>query len=346
MIERYLTYLSTVRRYSPRTIDIYRSILTDYFAFVSADAAPGKGSARQNFALRAHPSQPDGWAPPVHEATGGHGSAGQTLAEAALDVQTVRSYEVYLMDEKKESAKTVNLHLSVLSGFCKFLMKQGVLASNPVRLVSRPKQEKRLPVFYREESMQDYFERTKGVLEYGKYEDQLERMIMGLLYGTGIRRSELISLNRDSVDFARRVLRVRGKGDKMREIPLTLSLCDEILLYLQSVDSLKCADQAPEAPLLQTPRGGRLYPVYVDRAVKAALGQVGSISGRKSPHVLRHTLATELLDGGTDLNSIKELLGHSSLAATQVYTHNSIERLQNVYKSAHPRAKNDGNHGD
>ena len=346
MIERYLTYLSTVRRYSPRTIDIYRSIMTDYFAFASADAAPGKGFARQNFALRAHPSQPDGWAPPVHEATGGHGSAGQTLAEATLDVQTVRSYEVYLMDEKKESAKTVNLHLSVLSGFCKFLMKQGVLASNPVRLVSRPKQEKRLPVFYREEAMQEYFERTKGVLEYGKYEAQLERMILGLLYGTGLRRSELIALNRDSVDSGRRVLRVRGKGDKMREIPLTPSLCEEISLYLQSVDSLKCADQSPEAPLLQTPRGARLYPVYVDRAVKAALGQVGSISGRKSPHVLRHTLATELLDGGADLNSIKELLGHSSLAATQVYTHNSIERLQNVYKSAHPRAKNDGNHGD
>ena len=345
MIDRYLTYLATVRRYSPRTVDIYRSILEEFFSFVS-EAPRSKGSARQNFALRAHPSQPDGWAPPVHEATGGHGSAGQTLAEATLDVQTVRSYEVYLMDEKKESAKTVNLHLSVLSGFCKFLMKQGVLASNPVRLVSRPKQEKRLPVFYREEAMQEYFERTKGVLEYGKYEAQLERMILGLLYGTGLRRSELIALNRDSVDAARRVLRVRGKGDKMREIPLTPSLCEEISLYLQSVDSLKCADQSPEAPLLQTPRGARLYPVYVDRAVKAALGQVGSISGRKSPHVLRHTLATELLDGGADLNSIKELLGHSSLAATQVYTHNSIERLQNVYKSAHPRAKNDGNHGD
>lgn len=250
------------------------------------------------------------------------------------------------MDEKGESAKTVSLHLSVLSGFCKFLMKEGVLESNPVRLVSRPKQEKRLPVFYREEAMQEYFERTKGVLEYGKYEAQLERMILGLLYGTGLRRSELIALNRDSLDSGRRVLRVRGKGDKMREIPLTPSLCEEISLYLQSVDSLKCADQSPEAPLLQTPRGARLYPVYVDRAVKAALGQVGSISGRKSPHVLRHTLATELLDGGADLNSIKELLGHSSLAATQVYTHNSIERLQKVYKSAHPRAKNDGNHGD
>jgi integrase/recombinase XerC len=346
MIERYLTYLATVRRYSARTVSIYRDVLTEFLAFVSGGASPCKGAARQNFALRAHPSQPDGWAPPVHEATGGYGSAGQALAEAPLDVQTIRSYEVYLLDEKGESAKTVSLHLSVLSGFCKFLMKEGVLTSNPVRLVNRPKQEKRLPVFYREEAMQEYFERTQGVLEYGKYEAQLERMILGLLYGTGLRRSELIALNRDSVDTARRVLRVRGKGDKMREIPLTPSLCEEISLYLQSVDSLKCADQAPEAPLLQTPRGSRLYPVYVDRAVKAALGQVDSISGRKSPHVLRHTLATELLDGGADLNSIKELLGHSSLAATQVYTHNSIERLQKVYKSAHPRAKNDGNHGD
>ena len=250
------------------------------------------------------------------------------------------------MDEKGEGAKTVNLHLSVLSGFCRFLMKEGVLSSNPVRLVSRPKQEKRLPVFFREDSMKEYFERTKGVLEYGKYEDVLQRMILGLLFGTGIRRSELISLNRSSVDYSRHVLRVLGKGDKMREIPLLPSLCDEILLYLQSLDSLKCADTAPEAPLLQTPKGKRLYPVYVDRAVKAALGGVDGISGRKSPHVLRHTLATELLDGGTDLNSIKELLGHSSLAATQVYTHNSIERLQSVYKSAHPRAKNDGKNGD
>ena len=303
MIDRYLEYLAAVRRYSPRTVEIYRGVLEEYFAFSGTD-----------------------W--------------------TEISVQSVRNYEVFLLDEKKESARTVTLHLSVLSGFCKFLMKQGVLDSNPVRLVSRPKQEKRLPVFYREEAMKDYFEQTKGVLEYGSYEDQLRRMILGLLYGTGLRRAELISLDRGSVDFSRRVLRVRGKGDKIREIPLLPSLCDEILLYLQSVDSLKCADKTPEAPLLQTPRGARLYPVYVDRAVKEALGGVAGISGRKSPHVLRHTLATELLDGGTDLNSIKELLGHGSLAATQVYTHNSIERLQTVYKSAHPRAKNDGNHGD
>ena len=114
MIGRYLTYLSTIRRYSPRTVEIYRGVLEEYFSFAG---------------------------------------------DAAMDVQTIRSYEVYLMDEKGEGAKTVNLHLSVLSGFCKFLMKEGLLASNPVRLVSRPKQEKRLPVFYREDAMKAYFER-------------------------------------------------------------------------------------------------------------------------------------------------------------------------------------------
>ena len=353
MIDRYLEYLAAVRRYSPRTVEIYRGVLEDFLSFISETTAPLHGSSDLKTSGCAGPLPlPSEAGPSLLRSRGWLRFLDPTADSAApvvsewLNVQSIRSYEVYLLDEKKESARTVSLHLSVLSGFCRFLMKQGLLESNPVRLVARPKQEQRLPVFYREEAMRDYFEQTRGVLEYGRYEDQLRRMILGLLYGTGIRRSELISLNRGSVDFSRRVLRVRGKGDKIREIPLTASLCDEILLYLQSVDSLKCADTAPEAPLLQTPRGARLYPVYVDRAVKEALGDVAGISGRKSPHVLRHTLATELLDGGADLNSIKELLGHSSLAATQVYTHNSIERLQSVYKSAHPRAKNDDNHGD
>lgn len=263
--------------------------------------------------------------------------------EEIPDMQTIRSYEVYMLDSRKESPRTVNMHLSVLSGYCRYLVRQGKLPSNPVHLVSRPKQEKRLAEFYREESMEAYFRDTKGVAEYGDYPAKLRHMIISLLYGTGIRRSELISLNRNSVDMARRVLHVRGKGDKMREIPLTASLCDEISLYLQSVASLKCADMRPDAALLQTEKGDRLYPVFVDRTVKKELGGVAGISGRKSPHVLRHTLATELLDNGAGLNSIKELLGHSSLAATQVYTHNSIERLKKVYNNAHPRAKNGGN---
>ena len=246
----------------------------------------------------------------------------------------------------KLGPRTVSLHLSVLSGYCRFLMKQGVLASNPVRLVRRPRQQKRLPSFLKEADLQGYFAATLWRVEDGRYEDRMPRVIISILAGTAIRRSELISLDRESFDPARGVLHVRGKGDKMREIPLLPSLCKEISLYLQSQDSLKSARTDPDSPLIQTPRGGRLYPMFVERVVKGELGGVGDIKGRKSPHVLRHTLATELLDGGADLNSIKEFLGHSSLAATQVYTHNSIERLQKVYNNAHPRAKNGGKNGD
>jgi len=307
MTEKYLQYIRNVRRYSLRTCEIYADVLKDYFEYSSSDG---------------------------------------TEDVSLLNTTSLRNYEVYLLDDKKNDPRTVHLHLSVLSGFCKYLMKQGLLGNNPVRVVSRPKLDKRLPVFYREESINDYFESTKGVPEYGSYEQSLNRLIVSILYSAGLRRSELISLDFRSFDVARRVLHVHGKGDKMREIPLTASLCNEISLYLRKLDSLKCCVSGPEAPLLQTQKGGRLYPVFVDRVIKKELGGVEGITGRKSPHVLRHTIATELLDEGTDLNSIKELLGHSSLAATQVYTHNTIERLQTVYKSAHPRAKNGGKNGD
>ena len=178
------------------------------------------------------------------------------------------------------------------------------------------------------------------------YSRRLSRLIISLLYGTGIRRAELCSLTVGSVDWGRRVLRVRGKGDKMREIPLLPSLCKEISLYLQSVESMDGSERAAQDPLLVTPGGTPVYPVFVDRTVKRELGGVEGISGKKSPHVLRHSLATELLNRGADLNAIKELLGHASLAATQVYTHNSIEKLKSVYVNAHPRAKSGGKNGD
>lgn len=301
----YLEYLRRVRRYSERTCEIYSGVLDEYLAFASC---------------------PEGADPVPY-----------------LDFQIMRSYEVYLLDERKDSPRTVSLHLSVLSGFCRFLMKKGLMTSNPARLVKKPVQEKRLPEFFREEAMEEYFRSTMGVMEYGSFERKLNRMIISILYNTGIRRGELVSLRRDSVDFSRHVLRVKGKGDKIREIPLLPSLCEEISLYLQSQDSLKYADTSSRAPLLQTPKGAPLYPMFIQRAVRAELGDVEGIGGRKSPHVLRHTLATGLLDNGADLNSIKELLGHSSLAATQVYTHNSIEKLRKVYNNAHPRAKNGGN---
>ena len=306
MRNSYISYLRDVRRYSERTCAIYAEVLDSYVELCEGDDDFSK----------------------------------------TLTVNGVRAYEVWLFDKRKLSPATVSQHLSVLSGFCRYLMKQGALESNPVHLVRRPRQEKRLPLFYKEKSMEAYFESTKGDPEFGTLEQKLSRLIISLLASCGLRRSELIGLNVGSVDFSRQVLRVKGKGDKMREIPLIPSLCQEISLYLNAVSSLSYDASDPQAPLLRTPKGARLYPVFVDRVVKKELAAVPDITVRRSPHVLRHTLATELLQDGADLSSIKELLGHSSLAATQVYTHNTVERLRKVYTNAHPRAKNGGKNGD
>lgn len=322
LVQEYITFVTAVRRYSPRTADIYSRALEEFSEYSKA-------------------------------------ASDEKLLEA-LCPSVIRSYEVYLLNGKKDSSRTVNLHLSVISGFCRFLMKNGRLKSNPVKAVSRPKTEKRLPVFYKEESMEDYFTLTEcealeenldlltpgDKISEAVLERRLNRLIISMLYNTGLRRSELISLKISDVDFSRHVIRVKGKGGKMREIPLLETICEEISLYLKAVETMEGRERKASEPLLVTKTGSSLYPVFIDRAVKSELGKVQSITGRKSPHVLRHSLATGLLNEGADLNSIKELLGHSSLAATQVYTHNSIAKLKQVYANAHPRAKNGGKNGD
>ena len=329
LIERYLVYVRDIRRYSARTAELYSEALQRFAAYVSGQS--------------------------------GEFSDEELLQ--ALNRSEIRSYEVSLMNSRPPmQPKTVNLHLSVLSGFCRFLIKEGYMTSNPVRLVPRPKVEKRLPEFYRDEAMEEYFKHTSHVADERSldafvmcpegdsakkaYEDRLARLIISMLYSLGIRRSELIGLDVGSVDFGRNIVKVHGKGDKTREIPLILSLSEEILLYLKAVEALCGGKRSLTDPLLVTYGGRRLYPTYVDRTVKSELGDKEGITGRRSPHVLRHSLATTLLDKGSDLNSIKELLGHSSLAATQVYTHSSFARLKNISEQAHPRAKNGGKHGD
>ena len=321
MIDAYITHIRDIRRFSPRTQAIYRDVLADFAQFCE-----GK-------------------------------------VEESLVPTMLRRYEADLMGRGMKP-RTVHQHMSVLSGFCRFLMGKGVLQANPARSVKRPKMEKRLPEYYQVRSMDDYFAATEHwagedeleiLRSYGPaptdksaveiYRHRLRRLIISLLYGTGIRRAELIGLRRQSFDEGRQVLRVVGKGDKMREIPLIPSLCHEICLYLQAVESMRGSASPADGPLLVTEKGRPLYPVYVDRTIKEELDGYG-ITGRKSPHVLRHTVATALLDDGADLNSIKEMLGHANLAATQVYTHNSIERLKKVYNNAHPRAKNAGENGD
>ena len=326
LIDKYITYIKGVKRYSSRTVSIYSDVLEGYRSFVFED----------------------------------EGYSDEKLL-TYLNPQLIRSYEVQLLDEKNLVPKTVNLYLSGISSFCQYLIKEGHLKSNPVKLVSRPKVEKRVPSFYRSEAMREYFTTTDAFVssedlesfiqapfsETGRmsYDKRLSRLIISILYSLGIRRSELISLRIESIDFGRKVVKIHGKGDKMREIPLVASLSEEILLYLKAVEALCGEKRSLKEPLLVTYRMKPVYPVYVDKAVKAELGGVKDITGRKSPHVLRHSLATELLNGGADLNSIKELLGHSSLATTQVYTHSSIARLKDIYKRAHPRAKNGGKYG-
>lgn len=303
--DSYIDYISGVRRYSPRTCEVYAGVLDNFSAWCSG--LPDDSS----------------WA-------------------EAMTPSLIRGYEVYLMDTLDQRPVTVNLHLSVLSGLARYMIKEGLLDSNPVRLVPRPQTPRRLPTVFRQDMMEEYFARTRYLVEedYGAdkamYVKRLDRMIVSLLYQTGVRRAELIGLRRGSFDAGRRTLLVRGKGDKERVLPLTEELCSELSLYLDSAALVTGCSVQADAPLLVTLKGSALYPVYVDRVIKRELSDA---TVRRSPHVLRHTLATELMDDGADLNSIKEMLGHSSLAATQVYTHNSIERLRSVYQSAHPLAK-------
>jgi len=349
LTDDFINYIANVRRYSLRTRTIYSDVLKDFVEFIIGDS-------EEKYT--------------------------DELLIKSLTPNMIRSYEVSKMSkarsmskvktgERADDPRTVNLHLSVLSSLCRYLLKNNKLANNPVKLIKRPKEDKRLPEFYREKSMEEYFALTEmyanedltgkdipteniPVKHFGRkvsreefiYSKRLARVIVSILYCTGIRRSELISLTIGSVDLSRKEMTVKGKGDKMREIPIVPSLCKEISLYLQATESKMNSARSLSDPLLLTWSGNRLYPVYVDREIKGELGQVKGITGRKSPHVLRHTLATELLNNGADLNSIKELLGHSSLAATQVYTHNSIEKLKKVYNNAHPRAKSGGQNGD
>ena len=333
-IDDYITYISAIRRYSGRTCSIYRESLEMFSSFLRGDDTACTAAS--------------------------DGGISDELIPESLTPSIIRSYEVYLLETRGMHPRTVNLHLSVLSGFCRFLLRNGIIKSNPAKAVTRPRTERRLPDFYRKEAMDRYLNETRYYAgeeslyispdrkqTRNLYEKRLARAIISTLYVTGIRRSELISLKVRDIDFSRRTMNVTGKGDKMREIPLIPSLLKEISLYLRSVGMMVSDDRTPEAPLFVTFRGRALYPEYVDRTVRRELSGISGITGRKSPHVLGHTIATELLDRGADLNAIKELLGHSSLAATQVYTHNSIGRLKKIYESAHPWArKNGGKNGD
>lgn len=237
------------------------------------------------------------------------------------------------MLSQKITPRTINRKISSLNAFYKYLERDSIVSINPMQKVIGPKSSKRLPVFVEEKSVNKLFDGE--LLEYftNDFEGKRNKLILLLFYSTGVRLSELITLTINQIDLSRNSLKVLGKRNKERIIPMTAELIHELNNY---IDSRKEYFNQSDY-LFITEKGEKMYPKLVYNIVKKYLTMVTTID-KRSPHVLRHTFATHLLNKGADLNSIKELLGHANLSATQVYTHNSIERLKQVHKNRHPRS--------
>jgi len=247
----------------------------------------------------------------------------------AITTSYIRSWLAELKGESI-SSKSINRKISSLKSFFKFFMKQGVIKQTPMTTIVSPKINKRLPVFVEEKN-------TNTLFSYVEFNDnwmgRTDRLILILFYNTGMRLSELINLKEKNIDTYYSQIKVLGKGNKERIIPVSKELAKEIENYI----GLKPVKLEGVTEVLVNEKGKPLYPKYVYNTVKKYLNAVTTLD-KKSPHVLRHTFATHLMNNGADLNAVKELLGHSSLAATQVYTHNTIETLKDIYKKAHPKA--------
>lgn len=245
--------------------------------------------------------------------------------------EDVREWIVYMMD-KAYTATSINRKLSSLRSFYKFLMRTGKLEKDPLSKVVGPKNKKMLPVFLKESEMDRLLD---DVPFKDNFKGCRDRMILVMFYETGIRLSELIGLNDADVDFSASVVKVTGKRNKQRLIPFGEELENEMRYYI-SVRNEAVPVRAENAFFVRE-TGERLYSSLVWRIVKRNLSKVVTVK-KRSPHVLRHTFATTMLNHHAELNAIKELLGHESLAATEVYTHTTFEELKKVYNQAHPRA--------
>jgi len=244
--------------------------------------------------------------------------------------EMIRSWVVYMMDEGL-SGKSVNRKISTLSSYYNYLIKKSIVRENPARTVSYVKSSQRLPVYFDQEQLNSLLNKEIDVDDFPTMRNMF---VIELLYSTGMRRSELLNLTINSIDFSNNSIKVLGKRNKQRIIPLSQKQIDSINKYIDHKEKRfgNLTDY-----LIVTDKGARAYPRLIYRIVN---NELSSLTGQtKSPHVLRHSFATHMLNNGADLNHIKEILGHANLTATQIYTHNSIEKLKKVYSEAHPRAK-------
>ncbi len=256
-----------------------------------------------------------------------------TFEESDILKATSVMVRSWIASMKTDGFRSRSMHRkrSSLSSFYKYARRQGWLTVDPVKRSVAPKMEKRLPVFVDEKGMHDLLE------EPGFFEDNFfglrDRLMVTLLYECGIRRAELIGIKDEDIDMGRQQVRIFGKRSKERVIPVSEATLKMIAEYRQQRDAEFKVDHSH---LLCTDRGSKVYPKFVYERVNLYLGRVSTIE-KRSPHILRHTFATHMLNNGAQLNTVKELLGHSSLAATQIYTHNTIEKLKSIHEQNHPK---------
>lgn len=301
--ERFLSYLALQKRYSQHTTASYRLDLFQFFQYMHGAYGDMPLGQINSFHIQS-------WLATGLNARGASGSA---------------------------AAVTIRRKISTLRSFFKFAVREGHIAQSPMFKVVSPKLRKRLPMFVEEKGMQQVEQnQVEGQpLFADDFEGATKQLVLDILYQTGIRRAELIGLRQDGFSYSNSHIKVLGKGNKERIIPIGNPLGRSIRKYMER--KRKELETPDMEYLLVKKDGRRLNEGFVYRTVKAALGQVTTLS-KRSPHILRHTFATHLVNNGADINAVKELLGHASLASTQVYTHNTIEKLKKVHQQAHPKA--------
>jgi integrase/recombinase XerC len=301
-VQQFIDHLDNVKRYSPHTLAAYKGDLLQFLEFCGMSEDDDDFSKITTQKTRE-------W----------------LMAEMKGDLRTDAP-------GKRLSATSGRRKLSSVKAFFRFLIKKGELEINPVSPVIRPKMAKKLPVFLVEENMEELLDER---METGAGFPALrDRLMLLMLYATGMRRSEIVELRVGDVDFARRLIRVHGKGNKQREVPMIEELLADAACYVEARGEMVTREHGR---FFVTNKGLPINASFIYRRTVKYLGEVTTLS-KRSPHVLRHTCASHMLQNGASIQAIKELLGHSSLAATQIYTHNSLESMLKIFKQAHPRA--------
>ncbi|HOJ24426.1 MAG TPA: tyrosine-type recombinase/integrase [Bacteroidales bacterium] len=260
-----------------------------------------------------------------------------------FDIDLINVKRIHINDwimslsESGLKASTINRKIVALSSFYNFLINKNIITKNPVNNISKPKIPKRIPQYVKSKDLNaDILDEDLGTNAASNFEPMRNILIIEMLYQTGMRRSELVNLKNEDIDLYRKTIKVLGKRNKERYIPFTDDFKKLILDYINIKNDFFANKQIDDS-FFVLKNGKKLYDKFVYRVVNSYLSDINYIS-QKSPHILRHTFATHLLQQGADLNAIKELLGHSSLASTQIYAHSSIEHIKEVYSKAHPRS--------